>query len=186
VKTSGFSSNFPPPLHSMKSSKQMSSASRFMSSLTMLPSSTFRVRIHRPWHRHFGPTVGLNGSYAKGGIQAAEADKGVYNPTDGKNGSTHLRAARPEIAIGLHCQPAGCLSQAQYQSSATRVWCSLFVLIRHGEEGAASLHAGLERLGKETGEPTGTFGSHPLRTLVLTFCINSTRAEGGVRASTLD
>ena len=31
------------------------------------------------------------------------------------------------------------------------VWCLLFVLIRHGEEGATSLHAGLERLGKETG-----------------------------------
>jgi len=46
------------------------------------------------------------------------------------------------------------------------VWCLLFVLIRHGEEGATSLHAGLERLGKETGEPTGTQdGSHPLRTL---------------------
>ena len=44
-------------------------------------------------------------------------------------------------------------------------WCLLFELIRHGEEGATSLHAGLERLGKETGEPTGTFGSHPLRTL---------------------
>ena len=44
-------------------------------------------------------------------------------------------------------------------------WCLLFVLVRHREEGATSLHAGLERLGKETGEPTGTFGSHPLRTL---------------------
>ena len=44
-------------------------------------------------------------------------------------------------------------------------WCLLFVLIRHGEEGATSLHAGLERLEKETGEPTGTFGSFPLRTL---------------------
>jgi len=28
-------------------------------------------------------------------------------------------------------------------------------MIRHGEEEARSLHAGLERLGKETGEPTG-------------------------------
>jgi hypothetical protein len=44
-------------------------------------------------------------------------------------------------------------------------WCLLFVLIRHGEEGATSLRAGSERLGLETGEPTGTFGSHPLRTL---------------------
>ena len=35
-------------------------------------------------------------------------------------------------------------------------------------EGATSLHAGLERLGKETGEPTGTFGSHPLTTLTST------------------
>jgi hypothetical protein len=35
-------------------------------------------------------------------------------------------------------------------------WCLLFVLIRHGEEGATSLHAGLERLGEEMGEPTGT------------------------------
>ena len=32
-------------------------------------------------------------------------------------------------------------------------WCLLFVLIRHGEEGVTSLHAGLERLGEETGEP---------------------------------
>ena len=29
------------------------------------------------------------------------------------------------------------------------LWCLLCVLIRHGDEGAASLHAGLERLGKE-------------------------------------
>jgi hypothetical protein len=49
-----------------------------------------------------------------------------------------------------------------------RLWCLLFVLVRHGEEGATSLHAGLERLGKETGEPTGTFGSHPQRTLTST------------------
>ena len=27
--------------------------------------STFLVRIHRPWHRHGGPTVGPNGSYAR-------------------------------------------------------------------------------------------------------------------------
>ena len=40
-------------------------------------------------------------------------------------------------------------------------WCLLFVLIRHGEEGATSLHAGLERLGKETGEPTGPLGPTP-------------------------
>ena len=31
-----------------------------------------------------------------------------------------------------------------------------FCIIRHGEEGATSLHAGLEHLGKETVEPTGT------------------------------
>jgi hypothetical protein len=30
------------------------------------------------------------------------------------------------------------------------LWCLLFVLIRHGEEGATSLHAGLERLGKDS------------------------------------
>ena len=46
-----------------------------------------------------------------------------------------------------------------------------FVFIRHVEEGATSLHAGLERLGKETSEPTGTFGSHPKNILVLTSCI---------------
>ena len=27
--------------------------------------STFRVRIHRPWHRHTSPTVGLNSSFAQ-------------------------------------------------------------------------------------------------------------------------
>jgi len=47
--------------------------------------------------------------------------------------------------------------------------CLLFVLIRHGEGGTTSLHAGLERWGKETGEPTGTFGSHPPQSTVFAW-----------------
>jgi len=54
-------------------------------------------------------------------------------------------------------------------------WCLLFVLIRRGEEGATSLHAGLERLGEETGEPTEAFGSHPLKTVALTSTERSLR-----------
>jgi len=40
-------------------------------------------------------------------------------------------------------------------------WYLLFVLIRHGGGGGTSLHAELERLGKETGEPTGPLGPSP-------------------------
>jgi len=40
-------------------------------------------------------------------------------------------------------------------------WYLLFVLIRHGEGGSTSLHAGLERLGEEAGEPTGPLGPTP-------------------------
>ena len=47
--------------------------------------STFRVRIHRPWHGHNSPTDGLNGSYAKGGTQAGKAWQGARSgvPTEG-------------------------------------------------------------------------------------------------------
>jgi hypothetical protein len=46
---------------------------------------------------------------------------------------------------------------------------TFFLFIRQGEGGSMSLHAGLERLGKETDEPPGTFGSHPPKNTVFTW-----------------
>jgi len=39
------------------------------------------------------------------------------------------------------------------ETKSVCVWCLLFILFRHGKEGDTSFHAGLERLGKETGDP---------------------------------
>jgi len=56
-----------------------------------------------------------------------------------------------EPALSLYLSPAEMRVKCGLGGERERdVWCLLFVSIRHGEEGAASLHAGLERLGKET------------------------------------
>jgi len=66
-----------------------------------------------------------------------------------------------ERLLLLSWAKAGKDSKGRSKATRSDDWCLLFVLIRHGEEGATSLHAGLERLGKETGEPTGPLGPTP-------------------------
>jgi hypothetical protein len=60
-------------------------------------------------------------------------------------GGNALSGALLRLLLRLYVLPVA--THRTRFAMAIFVWCLLFVLIRHGEEGATSLHAGLERLG---------------------------------------
>jgi hypothetical protein len=139
--------------------------------------STFRVRIHRPWHRHFGPTVGHKGSYAKCGIQAGEARSGV--PTEGplaqKLRLLFRKATESTFEYGMFAiwyQP-----MSTFERVGRTSWCLLFVLIRHGIRGGSGPQRLIRAFGKETGNPIMAFhrpSFFPLRSLIksLSACLS--------------